>query len=216
MDGILTFLGGLPSLLLYVVLGVGAAVENVLPVVPADTFVVFGGFVAGLGAGHPAAVFLSVWGLNVAGAMAVYWIGRRHGPRFFREGAGRHLLAAGQMGRLEAFYARWGVAAIFAGRFLPGFRALVPVFAGVAGLPTIRVFPPLAVASAIWYGTLVRLGYLAGDNLETVVGAIERTNRGLLAASAVLAALILALWWRARRNGAAQEGDTEGGGARDA
>lgn len=201
MDGILTLLSDLPPPLIYIVLGTGAALENIVPVVPADTFVVIGGFVAGLGAVHAVPAFLFVWGFNVGGAMAVFAAGRRYGPRFFSEGPGRHLLAGGQMARLEAFYRRWGVAAIFAGRFLPGFRALVPVFAGVAGLGSSRVLPPLVVASAIWYGALVRVGYLAGDNLEPVLAAIERMNRGLLAASLVLAALILGLWWRARRRG---------------
>lgn len=207
MDGILTFLSELPPPLVYIVLGLGAATENVLPVIPADTFIVIGGFVAGLGAVHAVPAFLFVWGFNVGGAMAVYAAGRRYGPHFFSEGPGRHLLAEEQMIRLEAFYARWGVAAIFAGRFLPGFRALVPVFAGVAGLGSYRVLPPLVVASAIWYGTLVRVGYLAGDNLEAVVAALERTNRGLLAASVVLAALILGVWWRARRKGSAGGGE---------
>ena len=209
MEGILTFLSDLPPPLVHVLLGTGAALENIVPVIPADTFVVIGGFVAGLGAVHSVPVFLFVWGFNVGGAMAVYAVGRRYGPRFFSEGRGRRLLAAGQMSRLEAFYARWGMAAIFAGRFLPGFRALVPVFAGVAGLGTSRVLPPLAVASAIWYGTLVRVGYLAGDNLEAVVEALERTNRGLLAASLALAALILGFWWRARRRATGQGGDPQ-------
>lgn len=207
MDGILTFLGDLPAPLVYVVLGTGAALENVVPVVPADTFVVIGGFVAGLGAVRAVPAFLSVWGFNVGGAMAVYAVGRRYGPRFFSEGPGRRLLAGEQLDRLEAFYRRWGVAAIFAGRFLPGFRALVPVFAGVAGLAPSRVLPPLVAASAIWYGALVRAGYLAGDNLEAAVAAIERTNRGLLAASLALAALVLGFWWRARRKGGARGGE---------
>ena len=206
MEGTLTFLSELPPPLVHIVLGLGAAVENVLPVIPADTVVVIGGFVAGLGAVHAVPLFLFVWGFNVAGAMAVYAVGGRYGPRFFSEGPGRHLLAARQMDRIETFYARWGVAAIFVGRFLPGFRALVPVFAGVTGLATSRVLPPLTAASAIWYGILVRVGYLAGDNLEAVAEALDRTNRGLLAASAVLAALILGFWWRARRKGARRGG----------
>ena len=199
MDRILSFLTELPPLLLYLVLGVGAAVENVLPVVPADTVIVTGGFVAGLGAGEVTAVFLTVWGFNVAGALAVYAVGRRYGPEFFTTGRGRNLLAEKQMRRLEAFYARWGVAAIFVGRFLPGFRALVPVFAGVAGLGWARVVPPLAVASAIWYGALVRLGHLFGNNVDAVREAMSRANRGLLAMSVVLAIVLVAVWWRARR-----------------
>ena len=103
------------------------------------------------------------------------------------------------MRRLEAFYARWGVAAIFVGRFLPGFRALVPVFAGVAGLGWARVVPPLAVASALWYGALVRVGHLAGDNVDAVMDTMSSANRKLLAISVVLAIVLVAVWLRARR-----------------
>ena len=203
MEQILAFLSDLPPLLLYVVLGLGAAIENVLPIVPADTVIVTGGFIAGLGVAGVIPVFLAVWGFNVAGALAVYAVGRRYGPEFFATGRGRHLLAERQMRRLEAFYARWGVAAIFAGRFLPGFRALVPVFAGVAGLGWSRVVPPLVVASAIWYGALVSVGHVAGENAEVVV---EKASRGLLAVSAALAIVLLAVWWRARRRAVGGDG----------
>jgi membrane protein DedA with SNARE-associated domain len=47
-------------------------------------------------------------------------------------------------------------------RFLPAFRALVPVFAGVTRVPLRRVLLPLALASALWYGALVYLGAMAG------------------------------------------------------
>ena len=209
MEQALALLTDLPEPLVYVVLAVGAVVENILPVVPADTFVVAGGFIAGLGTVGPAGVFLVVWGFNVAGAIAVYAAGFRYGPGFFRKGRGRALMAERQMRKLEAFYRRWGVLAVFAARFLPGFRALVPVFAGVAELGPVRVIPPLVVASAIWYGTLIRLGYLAGDNLDAVMETLDRTNRGLVAASAALGVVILGVWWRARRREAAR--GSEGG-----
>ena len=50
-------------------LGTGAALENIIPVIPADTFIVTGGFVAGLGAVHPVPAFLFVWGFNVGGGV---------------------------------------------------------------------------------------------------------------------------------------------------
>ncbi|MCY4400044.1 MAG: DedA family protein [Gemmatimonadetes bacterium] len=211
MERALALLTDLPEPLVYGVLAAGAVIENILPVVPADTFIVAGGFIAGLGTVGPAGVFLVVWGFNVAGAVAVYAAGLKYGPGFFREGRGRALMAERQMRKLEAFYRRWGVLAVFAARFLPGFRALVPVFAGVAELGPARVIPPLVVASAIWYGALVRLGYLAGDNLDAVMETIDRTNRGLLAASALLGVVILGVWWRARRREASRE-DEDGDG----
>ena len=202
MDEALALLTELPPPVVYAVLAAGAVVENIVPVIPADTFIVAGGFVAGFGTLSVGGVFAVVWFFNVAGAVAVYALGRRYGRDFFRTGRGRGLIPDGQWDRLEAFYDRWGVAAIFAGRFLPGFRALVPVFAGVAGLGWLRVVPPVAIASAIWYGVLVRLGFLAGDNLEAVADAVVRTQRGLLAVSVVLALVLVGLWWRARRRNA--------------
>lgn len=200
MEEALALLTDLPPLAVYVVLALGAAVENIVPAIPADTFILVGGFIAGLGTLNGGGAFIVVWSFNVAGALGVYLLGRRYGRGFFRTGRGRRLIPDHQWDRLEAFYRRWGVAAIFAGRFLPGFRALVPVFAGAAGLGTVKVVPPLLVASAIWYGILVRLGYMAGDNLDAVVATVAQTQRVLLVVSIALAALVAWLWLRGRRS----------------
>ena len=205
MEGALELLTDLPPLAVYVVLGLGATVENIVPAIPADTFILVGGFIAGLGTLNGAVAFAVVWSFNVAGAYGVYILGKRHGRDFLRSGRGRGLIPDEQWDRLEAFYARWGMAAIFAGRFLPGFRALVPVFAGAAGVGPVKVLPPLLIASAIWYGILVRLGYSAGDNLDAVVAAMAQTQRVLLVVSIVLAALVAWLWWRGRRRAKVRE-----------
>lgn len=199
MEEALAYLTGLPSLLVYALLGAGAAVENVLPVVPADTFIVAGGFLAGLGTVDPAAAFGVVWAFNVGAATAVYGAGRRWGPGFFRRGWGRRLLAEDQLARLASFYERWGVGAVFAARFLPGYRALVPVFAGVTGQPPGRVVAPLLAASAIWYGGLVGAGYMAGNNLDAVATAVRNMNAGLLAVAVALAVPLAVAWRRTRR-----------------
>lgn len=204
MEQVLAYLNDLPPLPVYALLAAGAFVENLLPVVPADTFIVAGGFLAGVGALDPLVVFLAVWSLNVGGAWAVYLAGRRYGPDFFRSGRGRRWVSERQMARLAAFYERWGVAAIFLARFLPGFRALVPVFAGVTRQAPFRVAAPLLLASAAWYGALVRAGYLAGDNLEAVVATLRRTNQGLLVV-AVVVGVALAAWWRRARRAVAEQ-----------
>src|SRR5262245_10581577 len=92
MDRVLDFFLGLPSLLVYVVLGVGAGLENTIPPIPADTFVLLGGFLAARGGPNPWLVFVATWAANVASALAVFWLGRTQGPRFFERGLGRHLL----------------------------------------------------------------------------------------------------------------------------
>lgn len=194
MQEILAFLGGLPPGLVYVVLGAGAALENVVPPVPADTFVFLGGFLAGTGRADVWAAFAVTWAANVGSALVVYGAGRRYGRSFFERGPGRYLLDETHLRRIRSFYERWGFPAIFLTRFLPGLRAVVPAFAGVSHQPFLLVAVPIAVASGIWYGVLVWLGATAGRNLDTIWGWVQSTNRVLL----VLALLLLAgggIWW---------------------
>lgn len=199
LNQVLPFLTGLPPVWIYLVLGTGAALENIVPPVPADTFVVVGGFVAAQGRAKLIGVFLATWGGNVASALAVYGAWARYGPRFFRGGLGRYLLKPRQIERLRSFYGRWGVWAIFLSRFLPGFRAVVPVFAGVTHQRFPRVAIPLAAASAIWYGLLTWVGGLAGRNVDTILDWLSSVNRTLLIAALVLAALVGVWWWYTRK-----------------
>ena len=135
MSAFLAWMNEVPDGLVYVVLSLGAALENVVPAAPADTFVALGGFLAGAGQLQARWVILGTWGGNVIGAVAVYRLSHRHGPSFFRRGMGRYLLRQHQFDRMARFYDRWGTLAIFVSRFLPGARALVPIFAGATHQP---------------------------------------------------------------------------------
>lgn len=198
LSDVLGFLGGLSPLLVYVVLGVGAALENVVPPVPADTFVLLGGFLSARGRADPWVVWAVTWALNVGSALAVYGLGHRYGRTFFEVGWGRHLLNPHQLGRMRAFYDRFGALAIFFTRFLPGLRAVVPAFAGVSHQRFLPVALPVAVASGIWYGALVWLGVTAGRNLERVAAWIGDTNVALLGVAVMLVAGLLVWWVRTR------------------
>jgi membrane protein DedA with SNARE-associated domain len=196
-QGFLAWIVGLPNPLVYLILGAGAAIENVVPAVPADTFVVLGGFLAAVGDLHARWVFVFTWVANVASALLMVRVGRTHGTTFFEEGWGRKLLNAHQMERMTAFYGRFGHLAIFLTRFLPGLRA----FAGVTGQPLLKVAIPLALASAIWYGVLVWAGTVAGHNLDRVMAAVGAVNGWLLGAAVVVGGALLVWWWRTRHHG---------------
>ena len=179
-------------------LGAGAALENIVPPVPADTFIVLGGFLAARGPADVAGVFVVTWLANTGGALLVYRAGYRFGPPFFDTRFGRLLLQPAQVARLRRFYRRRGVAAIFLARFLPGLRAVVPAFAGVARLSFASVAAPVMVASALWYGALVWLGAMAGERLEVMLEWFGTANRLLLAAAGVAGVVILVAWLRTR------------------
>jgi len=129
VQSLLDWLTSLPLGALYLALAAVAATENIFPPVPADTVVALGSFLAARGQGSVWAAFLATWIGNVGGAMAMYAVGRRYGA----ERLDRRLLGdkgPGAEQRLHRLYGKYGVAALFASRFIPGVRAIVPPFAG--------------------------------------------------------------------------------------
>jgi membrane protein DedA with SNARE-associated domain len=185
--------------LVYLVLALLAALENVVPPIPADVVIAFGGFLAARREMSLVNVFVVVWLANVAGALFVYAMGRRYGPVFFRSRVGSLILQPEQLVRLDAVYRRYGLVVIFVSRFLPMLRSVVPAFAGIIHLGVWRTSIPLAAASAIWYGMIIYFAALAGEHWERVVEALTAAGRWL----GVLAALIVGAlgwwWWRSRQ-----------------
>jgi membrane protein DedA with SNARE-associated domain len=199
IERLITTLAELPPALVYLIICAGAAVENVVPPIPADTFVVLGAVLTAAGRASPRLVFFWTWLANIAGAFGVYALSRAHGNRFFGTAAGHWLLKPHQLEQVGRFYARWGWPAIFVSRFLPGLRAVVPVFAGVAGVRPVVVLLPVTIASALWYGFLVYLGAFAGRNLDSILATVDAIGAPLLLVALVLIALV-GLWWvRSRR-----------------
>jgi membrane-associated protein len=194
----LEILVALPPWLIYVILALGAATESLFPPVPADVFAIAGGAVAAHGAVRPWAVFLVTWLPNVTAAVGVYWLARRHGARFFKMPLARWLLREHQLESMAHFYRRWGVPAIALGRFLPGWRAVVPVFAGFARMSARRVVPTFLIASAIWHGLLVQAGLVAGRNLDLIGAILAGAGRVLLVIGLALAVMLVAWWWHTR------------------
>jgi membrane protein DedA with SNARE-associated domain len=170
----------------------------VVPPIPADTFVLLGAFLAEAGRASPWGVFLATWVANVLSAVGVYAVAHRFGHTFFATNVGRFLLQPRQLQQVGHFYARWGTPAIFVSRFLPAFRALVPVFAGVTRVPLRTIVLPMAAASGIWYGALVYLGAMAGRNRDAILGMLERASLLLLALALLLLGLLTLWWWRTR------------------
>lgn len=185
---------------MYLVIGLGAAIENVIPPVPADTFVLLGAFLAANGRANPWVVFLVTWICNVASLIAVYAVAWRYGSRFFQTKVGTFLLQPHQLDKVSEFYVRFGVGAILFSRFLPAFRAVVPVFAGISKVSAPRLVIPAAIASAAWYGLLVYIGAAAGRNWQDIMRFFDRFSTILVAVAAVLVAAFLWWWWKSRKS----------------
>jgi membrane protein DedA with SNARE-associated domain len=200
LERLLDALASLPLVPTYLVLMALSGLENVFPPVPADTAVALGAFLARRGEVSVVPLAALCWLANVGSAAGTYVLARRHGRGFFRDGWGRKMMPPEVLSALEEAYERWGVAGIFLSRFLPGLRAAVTPFAGVAGLPPARALVPAAAASAIWYAFLGFAGYELAQNWDAVKALVADTNRALGIAALVLGGAAAAwLWRRSRR-----------------
>lgn len=198
LGDLFAWLTGVPDPVFLVLLGLAAGVENVVPPIPADVVVVVGSVLAVRAGTHLGLLFLAVWLGNVGGALLVYALGRRYGIGFFRGRLGEFLLRPAQLAAIGRLYQRFGFPIVFLSRFLPMFRAVVPVFAGVTRVGFLRTAIPVATASAIWYGGLVYAGATAGREWETILDSLQSSSRWLWIAAVLVLAPALWWWWRSR------------------
>jgi membrane protein DedA with SNARE-associated domain len=108
----------------------------------------------------------------IAGALlgdgSAFWIGHR---------AQRQILSAWPMSRYprviarsEALFRRWGLLAVFFGRFVPPIRAFVPITAGALGMAPARFFAVDVPAILLWAPAHVLPGVVAVSALHEYAG----------------------------------------------
>ena len=200
IEWLLAWLSGLPPGAVYAVVGVLAALENIFPPFPADASVAIGAFLVHKGITTAWGVFAVTLIPNVAGAMGMYFLAARHAPALFRSRLVRRLLPEDGMAFVRREYDRFGVLGLFFGRLLPGFRAIVPPFAGLIHVGPVRAGIPILLASALWYGGIVYLGATFGAQLETLLRRLDQFTQGMaVAALAVALGLGFWMWRRSRR-----------------
>src|SRR5690606_34457615 len=154
---------------------------------------------AARGAASPIGAFLATWAGNTAGAFLMYYLGRRFGPARL---SARFPALGGEAGarRIADLYRRYGIAAIFLSRFLPGARALVPPMAGMLRVPALSAALAIALASAIWYGAISVLAFKVGSRWEDFAAVVTSAGRwSAIGAAAIVALVVAIVWWRRRR-----------------
>jgi len=171
-------------------------------VVPGETAAILGGVAASLGHAPLAAVILVVIIPAIVGDSVGYEVGRRVGSRILR-------LRVLQKRRkrlddAQDFLARRGGAAVFLGRWVAFFRAVMPALAGTARMPYPKFLAFNAAGGIVWGIAVVLIGYFAGQSYAKVEATLGRA-----AALVVLGiALIAMLVWQIRKHRAESADET--------
>ncbi|MFD7919000.1 DedA family protein [Streptomyces sp. NPDC059740] len=196
--------------------GLANMVDSVVPFIPSEVILPLAGVSAGQG--HMSLVAAVVWTTvgSVAGALVLYLVGMVLGRERTRAVLSRvPLLKAEEIDRSEAWFARHGGKAVFFGRMLPVFRALISVPAGIERMPVTRFVLYTAGGSLVWNTVLVYAGYKLGQHWEVA----ERYASAFTTAVGVLV-LLAVLWFVVtrlvrRRRAAGPEGGEAGPGDAD-
>lgn len=146
------------------------ALENIVPPVPSEVIMGFGGIA--VARGQMSFLPLLLWGTagTTAGNYFWYWLGRRfgyHGLKPFVDRWGRWMtLEWEDVERLQRFFHKHGGKTVFVFRFLPTFRTLISLPAGMACMPHWRFMLATFTGSIIWNAVLAGAGYYLGTNFE--------------------------------------------------
>jgi len=177
------------------------ALENVFPPVPSEVIMGLGGMA--VARGDMRVVPLIGWATagTTAGNYFWYWVGRRLGYERFRpfiERHGRWLTLDWQdVEGLHRFFVRRGGSVVFVFRFLPTFRTMVSLPAGMTRMPLARFLLWTFAGSAIWNTLLAYAGILLGSRFEALGGYVGPAA-AVLTAALVLGYLYRVATWRPR------------------
>jgi membrane-associated protein len=148
-------------------------------------------------------VFAAVMAGSLAGAMTVFYAGaalqRRRERRSVARGAGG--TGAENQRRLDrvlAGFARHGPIYLVVNRFLPGFRALFFVAAGMTRMPARQVLLYGGLSAALWNLLILAIGSLVGANLDALTAGLTRYALVVWIATGILVVGLVgrALWRR--------------------
>jgi membrane protein DedA with SNARE-associated domain len=213
VTGLIDHLLNVHGVLVYVLVGLIVFVEDALFVgfvVPGETAAVLGGVIASRGHVSYPLIAVTVVAAAIVGDTVGYEVGRHLGPRILNLKVLRKRRA--KLDSAQDFLRRRGGSAVFLGRFVAFFRAVMPALAGTSRMRYRKFLAFNAAGGLVWGVGFTLLGYLAGNSYKT----IERTvGRG--AAIAVAAVVVLALIvWRVRKHRAESgKQDTEKRTARE-
>lgn len=177
-------LGGLGAALLI-------AIENLFPPIPSEIILPLAGFTASRGDSF-GVVEAILWctGGSVAGAYALYGVGAALGRERTRAIMNwLPLVKVEDVDRTEAWFEKNGRWTVLIGRFIPIFRSLISIPAGITRMPLLIFGLLTTLGSAVWNTVLILLGYYLGENWHVVEDYMSWFQY------VVIAAVLLGLTW---------------------
>ncbi len=198
--GILLFVMDLLLAYGYVVIFIGAALDNFGLPASGDVVLFAGGWFTNIGQAALPLVMLSGFAGALTSDNTIYWIGRIGGRplinRILKMRFLHFLINEENLAKVERYFESHGGRMVFVGRFGPGLRSMTPLFAGVSRMRYYRFLPYNLSAAAVWAVAYTLVGYAFGAYWSDLLAVAKSFGYSIIA----LVVLVIVAYWLRRRH----------------
>ena len=173
----------LPVLYMYLVFFAVAYVENIVPPIPGDLLVAFGGYLAARGVIEILPVYLLTTVASVIGFMSVYALGSYWGGKIREKRQEFWMFRWVKMKyiyKVQRWMRRWGQGVVLANRFLAGTRSVISLTAGISHTNVRVTVICSLISSLLWNGILLGMGWIVEKNWRIIGHYLSIYSRTIL------------------------------------
>jgi membrane protein DedA with SNARE-associated domain len=196
------FINTLPPSSIYLVFFLVAYVENIVPPIPGDVLVAFGGYLAAESVIGLIPVLLLTTIASVIGFMSMYWIGSRWGTLIQQKKKQFWLLRfipLKYINKVRSWMQRWGMGVVLANRFLAGTRSVISLTAGLSHTRISSTIFYSTISSILWNGILLGFGWIVHENWQLIGKYLSLYGRIILAGIAIFIGIRVIVYYYNKR-----------------
>ncbi|WP_018128568.1 DedA family protein [Balneola vulgaris] len=183
IHGIIDWISVMPPVGVYLIFFAIAYLENIIPPVPGDVIVAFGGYLAAEGLIDFSLILADTVFASVLGFMTMYWLGHKWGSQI-EENKDSHFILRffdyKYFKKGKKWMARWGQWVVFGNRFLAGTRSVISLTTGMSGLNVPLTVMNSFFSSLLWNALLLFAGWYVRDNWEVIGGYLSTYGKIVL------------------------------------
>jgi len=189
VQSIVEWISVVPPLGIYLIFFGIAYFENLVPPMPGDVIVAFGGYLAAEGTVSFSILLVITVTASVLGFMNMYWFGRKWGSQIEENPKGHFLLRFidyKYFQKGKKWMHKWGQWIVFGNRFLAGTRSVISLTTGMTGLKVPVTALNSFLSSLLWNALLLGAGWYVQDNWEVIGRYLSNYGKIILAIIALI------------------------------
>lgn len=156
---------------IYLIFTLVAYAENIIPPIPGDVLVAFGGYLAAEQVINFVPVLFFTTVASVVGFMSMYAVGWYFGDRIEQERSRFWLMRfidVKYFDKINRWMSRWGQGVILGNRFLAGTRSAISLASGMTKTKVYSTIINSFISSILWNTILLLFGWIVHENWQVI------------------------------------------------